>query len=79
MNLHQRNGVTKHPSPQWTFWGEFQALEGLRSLWIDTFEHHPHRGVYLGPSDWFLDPYGNPVGLRDAPIGAYQQVGRVSK
>lgn len=41
-------------------------------------QSHPYRGVYLADVGAQPDVWGNPSGLRDAPIGAYQQVGRVA-
>jgi hypothetical protein len=63
---------------RWQTQGSFETLEGgLRVIWIDKRETHPYRGVYLAPVGTPADVWGNPSGLRDAPIGAYAQIGRV--
>jgi hypothetical protein len=63
---------------RWQIKGSFETLDnGLRSVWIDKTESHPYRGVYLAAVGAPADVYGNPSGLRDAPIGAYAQVGRI--
>ena len=64
---------------RWETRGSFETMEGaLRTIWIDKIETHPFRGVYLAAVGSPADVWGNPSGLRDAPFGAYQQVGRIA-
>lgn len=64
---------------RWKTQGSFETLEGaLKIIWLDKTETHPFRGVYLADVGAQPDVWGNPSGLRDAPIGAYQQVGRIA-
>lgn len=63
---------------RWRDAGGFRSLErGDCTIWVDSTETHPYRGVYLAATDASLDVWGNPMGLREAPFDAYRQVGRI--